>query len=42
MDQQDAKPIGDDEVRYEPPAVEYRTSGRDPLVWINPASPICL
>jgi hypothetical protein len=26
---------------YEPPAVDARTSSRDPLVWINPVSVCC-
>lgn len=32
---------GMDEVQtYEAPAIESRTSARDPLVWIAPASPV--
>jgi hypothetical protein len=27
---------------YEAPAVESRTSTRDPLVWVTVSSPVCL
>jgi hypothetical protein len=29
-------------VTYVPPAIEWRTSARDPLVWVAVGSPVCL
>jgi hypothetical protein len=41
MDEMDAAPRPQDErSTYEPPAVESRSSARDPLVWIAPTSPV--